>query len=42
LPRLCVEPLEPRHLPSNLGNLTLLIGTWNTGIADAGQRLGSY
>jgi hypothetical protein len=35
---LAVEPLETRTVP----DATLLIGTWNVGIADAGYRLGSY
>src|SRR5260370_39624448 len=37
--RLCIEALESRNL---LDAGTLLISTWNVGIADAGRRLGSY
>ena len=37
--RLKFEALESRDL---LDGATLLIGTWNVGIADAGRRLGSY
>jgi hypothetical protein len=37
--KLRVEPLEVRSL---LDGTTLLIGTWNVGIADAAYRLGSY